>query len=204
MFRTAFVRIAPLMVLAPIAACSDALAPRGQLSSAESQAVASALFVEAVASMDQASADNAPLLNASAAQGSSATFTVSRPCVRGGRMNGVFTYEDNFDANRTGTATATLTLAPEGCVVRANERREIAINGAPNVKYTFTQSMTQGEPSSAFVATALGAISWEGGSCEVNYTITANLDGTGTVKGQFCRTTVDGSWTGGRPRMPRR
>lgn len=199
----AFARFAlPLALVgaATVAACGgDATSPSTPaLTPQEAKAVAIAIFEE----IDRALGDsagfssstipaNARLLTApSLAAMPSFTTSVSSSCLKGGTLTGTVTFTDNTNSAGTGSVTETMAMSPHACVVSTGTK-SIAVNGQVNmaVSATFTNS----QPTSDLVAQTTGKLTWDGGSCDLNYSMRFTLQGALVLAGTVCGQPVDGS-----------
>lgn len=190
-----------LAFLGSLSACGggDATSPSAPaLTAQEARAVAVAIFDE----IDRALGDSvgvsatrlavAPQAGATRSLAFMPTFTspVNSSCQRGGTLSGTLTFTDNTDAQGTGTITEALAITPHGCVVPTGTRN-IAVNGQINLELNAT--LVNAEPTSELVMRTTGKLTWDGGSCDLDYSLHFTVQGAVTLTGTVCGQSVAGS-----------
>jgi hypothetical protein len=194
-------RPAALVIAATLlAACSgggDDGGPRGgPLSAREAGAVATAVFAElgrALSNVDVGAAPRARALAPAAfraAADDGMSGSLSGNCQRGGRITLEYRYASNMNSAGTGTMTGTMKLTPQGCVVSTGER-DITVNGAPSLDFTYTAAYTNGEPTATTSFRGTGGFTWSGGNCMMDYTVTMTPQGGGRASGTVCGERID-------------
>jgi hypothetical protein len=161
--------------------------PKGdQLSSAEAQQVAIALFAE----VDKALSSLGALAPTAAARSlaTQPTQTFSSNCTNGGTLAGSLTFTDNIDAQGTGSLTGSVDITPNGCKISTGTRL-IAVGGSIN--FSFSVTLTQGAQTGNFNFHGGGAFTWSGGSCPMDYTISVTPVGKETISGTLCGQTIN-------------
>lgn len=181
------------LALGMSAACGgDTASPKqSTMSPAEARAVASALFGEitrAVGSPTPAPSNN--VASQSVVGSPTVTASINATCSKGGTIGGTFTLTSDVNTAGTGTVSGAVTVAANHCNVDTGER-VISADGGYN--YAFHVGLTNHVPSSDFVWVATGTLTWTGGSCTLDYTVTISKTGARTLTGTVCGVDVSGS-----------
>jgi hypothetical protein len=158
-----------------------------QLSAAEAQQVAAAIFAEVDKAMSTLSFSPSPGAHAAVAA-AMPTQTFSSNCTNGGSIGGSFTFTDNTNAQGTGTVTGSMSITPNACKVSTGTRL-IAVGGSLN--YTFSMALVQFAQSGNVTFHGSGAFTWDGGNCAMDYNITLTPQGKETISGTICGESVN-------------
>ena len=170
-----------------LSACSSdsSTGPKTTMTAQEALAVASGIMVEVSNALGRTAGFDVANLGASAAVMPSQPFNAT--CTNGGKISGNITYAFGVGEDGTGQITGSMTVAPESCMV-SNGTKLIAVSGQWTVDFTmnYTQSV-----AGDFIWHAFGALTWDGGSCSLDYTMTLSPNGHGRVNGTFCGVTLN-------------
>jgi len=180
---------AVLVALGVMVACGGdgPIGPKGdQLSAAEAQQVAIALFAE----VDSALSRLGALAPTAAARSlaTQPTQTFSSNCTNGGTLTGSVNYTEDFDNQGNGSLTASIDITPNACKVSTGTRL-IAVGGSIN--FTFNLILAQGAQSGNATFHGGGSLTWSGGNCPLDYTVLFDPQGKETVSGTACGQTIN-------------
>ena len=152
----------------------------------EALAVASGILTE----VSRALSTTTGGLDVAPARGSASvmpTQSFNSPCAAGGKISGSLTYTDNVNDAGTGSFTASMTIAPQGCMI-SNGTKLIAVGG----QWTFDISMNLNQAALVnMTIRGRGTLTWDGGNCSIDYTMNLTGDGHGSVTGTFCGATLN-------------
>jgi hypothetical protein len=189
MARRAFALL-PLVILVSSACSSDSsTGPQTTtttMTQQEALAVASGIFTE----ISRALSTTTGGLNVAPARASASvmpTQSFNSPCAAGGKIGGSLTYTDNINDAGTGSFTGSMTIAPQGCMI-SNGTKLIAVGG----QWTFDFSINLNQAALVnMTMRGRGTLTWDGGSCSLDYTMNLSGDGHGSVTGTFCGATLN-------------
>lgn len=174
-----------------VSACSDSStgpSANSTMTAQEALAVASAIMVE-IGKAQSASPGGLDVAPARASASVMPTMTFSSSCTNGGTISGSVSYTNNVNAAGTGSFTGSMSVTPQACKV-SNGTKLITVGG--QWTFDFSMQLNQGALVGDIVWHGKGNLTWDDGSCNIDYTVTASpTTGHGSVTGTFCGATLN-------------
>jgi hypothetical protein len=190
--------MAAIAVLLAVIGCSSSSDSTPTLSSAEASSVAAAIFQDLSAALATATFSAPPAAPSALIQPTqSGSSSVSGSCPSGGTISGSVNYNLTYaDDGLSGNTNETVTFGFHNCVVSTGERN-LTVNGNLNTTASSTYSYSGSQLNDQFSYQLSGTIDWSEGSCQINYTVSGGVSGSGEsyrITGNICGQSVNASY----------